>query len=300
MKIAIITHLPINPKENEMLLEAAKDKTGDGVLIDIDDLILGTTNNAPFVKWANGNFLDYDVYLIRDIWHAMKKAIIIINWLKWNNKVVIDNNLAEVQYTINKIRTFFELAQAGLQVPRTFYPQSKAHFQKYVEEAGYPVVIKSNSAGKGAYVYKCDDEATVKDLIKQIEKSGHKYEKYLIQEYIPYKRDLRIFVLGGEAVAAMHRIPKPGNFAANYSKGGSVEVTELTPTIKEIAEKAAKAAKAEFGGVDLLETDRGEYYALEVNRTPGFDGISKATGEDFGEKVIEYCIKVYNQSSGQK
>lgn len=296
MKIAIITNLSTNPKENEMLLESARELTGDGALIDIDDLILGTENNSAFVRWAKGNFLDYDVYLIRDIWHAMKKSIIIINWLKHNNKTVVDNNLAEVQYTINKIRTFFELAKEGICVPKTLYPQSKTHFQNCIEEIGYPVVIKSNSAGKGAFVYKCDDELAVKELLKQIEKSGHKYEKYMIQEYIPYKRDLRVFVLGGEAVAVMHRIPKPGHFQANYSKGGTVEITELTQAIKAIAEQAAKATSAEFGGVDLLETDRGSYYVLEVNRTPGFAGISKATGQDFGEKVIQYCVVKYNQN----
>lgn len=297
MRIAIISDPNVNQKEGKMLSEAADELAEGGAVIDINNLILEASSGNTNVCWTEGDFLDYDIYLVRDVWHAARKAVTIINWLKWQGKFVVDNHLSEVRYTIDKIREAFDCAHAGLPVPKTVYPHSEEHFLKSIDEIGYPVIIKSNITGKGTHVYKCNQEEDVEDWIKQSKKKKRLWYKYVIQEYIPYKRDLRVFVLGDEAVAVMHRIPKPGEFKANYSFGGEVEMVELTPEIKSLAEQAAKATVSEFAGVDLLETDRRNYYILEVNRTPGFAGISKATGQDFGKKIIEYCIKKYNEEN---
>lgn len=296
MKIAIIGHS--EKKENKTLkelLEACNYLKHDGVLVDIDDLILEVESGATRVRWVKGDLLAYDIYFIRNVFHAMKKTILVIDWLRWKGKKVLDNNLSIVKYTINKFRTFFELANAGLPVPKTLYCQSKKHFMKCVDEIGYPVIIKSNSSGRGVGVYKCNNEDDVNQLIDMLENKGRDYKKMLIQEYIPYKRDLRVFILGGHAVAAMQRIPKAGEFRANFSLGGSVVKTQLTQEIKSLAEKAAEVTLAEIAGVDLLETYNGEYYILEVNRgAPGITGISKATGENFAVKLINYIVDKYS------
>jgi len=294
MKIAILGTL--DEKENSVLKDAAEKLGHLCDILDIDDIILEVNGKNSNIFWVKGDILSYDIYLVRDVFHAMKKAILIIEWLRNKKRKVIDNNLAVVKYTINKLKTFFDLTNAGLPVPRTLYCQSKKHFLRCVEEIGYPVIIKSNSSGRGSGVYKCDDEEEVYALLKKLESKGKDYTKYLIQEYIPYKRDLRVFILGWEAVAVMQRIPRPGEFRANFSLGGSVKKVELTARIKDLAERATKAVLAEFAGVDLLETESGYYYVLEVNRgAPGITGISSATGINFAKKIINYLVDSYEK-----
>jgi ribosomal protein S6--L-glutamate ligase len=111
----------------------------------------------------------------------------------------------------------------------------------------------------------------------------------LIQEFISEANgeDIRAIVVGDEVVASMKRIAKPGEFRSNVHLGGRVEAYKLTEQEKESAIKAAKVLGLSVAGVDLIQSDRGPL-VLEVNSSPGLEGIEKASGIDVADKIIEY------------
>ncbi|MGD2059516.1 MAG: 30S ribosomal protein S6--L-glutamate ligase, partial [Acidimicrobiia bacterium] len=99
--------------------------------------------------------------------------------------------------------------------------------------------------------------------------------------------DIRAFVVGGKVVAAMRRQGAPGDFRSNLHRGGSAEVTKLTPSERSTAVRAAKAVGLAVAGVDLLQSDQGPM-VLEVNSSPGLEGIENASGVDIAELIVEY------------
>lgn len=113
----------------------------------------------------------------------------------------------------------------------------------------------------------------------------------MIQNFVPYVQDLRILVINGKVIGAMQRIPKEGDFKANFSQGGSVKSVELDRETNDLAVKAAIATQALDAGVDILVTENGDRFLLEVNRTPGFKGFEEATGKDIATLIINESIK---------
>ena len=116
-----------------------------------------------------------------------------------------------------------------------------------------------------------------------------KYLKiYYLQEYVNHNsRDVRVFIVGGEAVAAMYRYTIPGDWRSNATIGGKTEACRITGEIEEMALKAAEATHGEIVGVDLLEGD-GIFLLKEVNHNPGFQHIASVTKVDIAEKIIDY------------
>jgi ribosomal protein S6--L-glutamate ligase len=111
----------------------------------------------------------------------------------------------------------------------------------------------------------------------------------LVQQFIKEAggADIRAFVVGGKVVAAMRRQGAPGDFRSNLHRGGSAEVIKLAPSERSTAVRAAKAVGLAVAGVDLVQSDEGPM-VLEVNSSPGLEGIEKASGIDIAEEIIEY------------
>jgi ribosomal protein S6--L-glutamate ligase len=114
------------------------------------------------------------------------------------------------------------------------------------------------------------------------------YANFLVQEFIPEARgsDLRCFVVGHQVVAAMQRDASPGEFRANLHRGGSATAAVLSADEKRIAVKAASTLGLAVAGVDLLRSNRGPLL-LEVNASPGLEGIEAATGVDVAGAIVE-------------
>jgi len=116
----------------------------------------------------------------------------------------------------------------------------------------------------------------------------------LIQEFVSESsgQDIRAIVVGDNVVASMKRIAKPGEFRSNVHLGGRVEDYKLTEQEEKNAIKAAKVLGLSVAGVDLIQSDRGPL-VLEVNSSPGLEGIEKATGIDVADKIIQYLEEQY-------
>jgi len=151
---------------------------------------------------------------------------------------------------------------------------------------GAPVVVKLLEGTQGRGVVLAE---TVKAAESVIDAFTELKADFLVQEFIKEAggSDLRCFVIGKRVVAAMERISLPGEFRSNLHRGGSAQVTKLTPAERRNAVKAAQTMGLEVAGVDLIRSSRGPL-VLEVNSSPGLRGIEEATGVNVAGKIIEY------------
>ena len=167
---------------------------------------------------------------------------------------------------------------------------------------GTPCVVKSSEGTHGSGVYLVRSEQQARQLVYQMLERGM---RPLIQEYIEesHGQDIRAFVVGSEVVASMRRKAHGNEFRSNFHLGGSVSGIELTPRQKEIAVQASETLGLDIAGVDLLESERGPL-VLEVNSSPGLEGIEGATRVNVAGKVAEHLnarleIVGEEQESGQ-
>lgn len=157
------------------------------------------------------------------------------------------------------------------------------------EVGGAPVIIKLLEGTQGLGVVLAENK---KAAVSVIEAFNGLKARVIVQEFIKESRgeDIRAFVVDGHVVGAMVRTAKEGEFRSNLHRGGSAKVIELTPEEEIAAIKAANAMKLGIAGVDMLRSDRGPLI-IEVNSSPGLEGIESATGVDIAGQIIKYIEK---------
>jgi ribosomal protein S6--L-glutamate ligase len=190
----------------------------------------------------------------------------------------------------DKLRSLQILSRAGLGLPKTVFSNYSKDVEKTLKEAGgAPVVIKLLEGTQGLGVVLADNK---KSAISVIEAFNGLKARVIVQEFIREAggADIRAFVVDGQVVGAMMRTAKEGEFRSNLHRGGSAEVIELTPEEEITAIKAASAMKLGIAGVDMLRSERGPLI-IEVNSSPGLEGIEQATGKDIASQIIKYIEK---------
>lgn len=180
------------------------------------------------------------------------------------------------------------LAEQGIPIPKTMlakFPLNIDHVQKYI---GYPAVIKTLAGSQGSGVFLSQNKAALEDLMQLVEVTNPK-SNIIIQEFVKksFGRDLRVFVAGGRVIGAMERSARKGDFKANYSRGGKVKNFEVTPEIEWLVLETVRVLGLDIAGVDLLFDEDG-YKICEVNSSPGFEGLEKATEKNIAEELIHY------------
>lgn len=190
----------------------------------------------------------------------------------------------------DKLRSMQILSRAGLGLPKTVFTNYSRDVEKILQEVGgTPVIIKLLEGTQGLGVVLAENE---KAAVSVIEAFNGLKARVIVQEFIREAKgaDIRAFVVDGHVVGAMKRQAKEGEFRSNLHRGGSAEVIELTPEEEIAAVKAAAALKLGIAGVDMLQSERGPLI-IEVNSSPGLEGIEKATGKDIAGQIIRYIEK---------
>lgn len=190
----------------------------------------------------------------------------------------------------DKLRSMQLLARDGVGLPVTTF----AHDPKQTEEVlklagGAPIVIKLLEGTQGLGVVLADTDRSAKSVVEAF-RSAH--VNILLQEFIKEAggTDIRAIVVGGKVVAAMKRTGAAGEFRSNLHRGGSAELVRLSPDERATATKAAKSMGLNTCGVDMLRAESGPV-VMEVNSSPGLEGVEKATGKDIAGMMIEYLEK---------
>jgi len=286
MKILLFT-TQIEIEENQRLKEEALRLNHQIELVDFKDFSYIVGDKNPF-------FLDIvkqkpDLIIFRATFQSLKILSALAEYLRKKGILVFDNHLLEHKYSIDKSVDILKLAFNNIPIPKTGYSRSFSDYPKVAKKFSYPVIFKPCRTGKGIRIEKIENEDDLISTLEREESEGRDAKDFIIQEFIPYKHDLRVLVLGNK-IFCMERIPRKGDFRANFSLGGSVKLFDLSENDKNLALKAARSLNLTFAGVDLLIIED-KTYVLEVNHTPGFIGMEKATGQNLGKIWIEQAIK---------
>lgn len=199
----------------------------------------------------------------------------------------------------DKLRSLQILTRAGVETPRTAfakYPEDIKNLLHIV--GGTPLVIKLLESTQGKGVVLAETQKAAKSVIEAF----YGLEaNIIVQEFIKEAKaeDIRAFVVDGKVVGAMKRVGQPGEFRSNLHKGGKAEEVKLTRKEKSRAIKAAKSLNLNVAGVDLLRSERGPL-VIEVNSSPGLEGIEMATGLNIAGEIIQYIERGISQSERKK
>ncbi|MGA9335170.1 MAG: 30S ribosomal protein S6--L-glutamate ligase [Rudaea sp.] len=190
----------------------------------------------------------------------------------------------------DKLRSLQLLAREGIGLPATVFGDNPDDTTDLLAMLGEPPhVIKLNEGAQGQGVLLAEKRSASQSVIEAFRGL---YANFLVQEYIGEAEgaDIRCFVVGGRVIAAMRRQAREGEFRSNLHRGGSAHPVELSVAETDTALHAARSLGLNLAGVDLLRSHRGPLI-LEVNASPGLEGIEAATGVDVAGDIIEYLVR---------
>jgi ribosomal protein S6--L-glutamate ligase len=192
----------------------------------------------------------------------------------------------------DKLRSMQILSRAGVGLPTTSFAHSPHDIAAILDVVGgAPVVVKLLEGTQGLGVVLAETKKAAESVIGAFQQLD---ANILVQQFIKEAggSDIRAFVVGGKVVAAMRREGEPGDFRSNLHRGGSAEPIKLSAKERATAVRAAKSMGLSVAGVDMLQSDEGPM-VLEVNSSPGLEGIEKASEVDVADMIIEYIEDNY-------
>jgi len=182
------------------------------------------------------------------------------------------------------------LAAEGIGVPKSMVSNNYFSISEMIDRIGdLPAIIKLINGTHGLGVILAENKSNAESIMEAFYKAK---QKVMLQEYIEEAKgaDVRVFIVGDEIVGVMKRQAKEGEFRSNLHRGASSSVVTLTGQEAEIALKATKVLGLQIAGVDMLQSERGPLI-LEVNASPGLEGIETTTGNDIAGKIIEFATQ---------
>ena len=202
------------------------------------------------------------------------------------------NSRETVDICADKYRTYLKLQEYGLTQPKTSLISSVEHKDVAIEslDTKYPVIMKTLSGSKGVGVLFVESERSYDSLVQLLHNQNPNVD-LLVQEYIKTDKDIRVIVLGGQIITAMERAVIEGDFRSNVSQGGKVKQYKLTDLEKEQCILAAKAVNGVWTAVDFIPSKEPKSkapYILEVNHSPGTQGIEEASGENIVKQILKH------------
>ncbi|MCG6118081.1 MAG: 30S ribosomal protein S6--L-glutamate ligase [Aquimonas sp.] len=201
--------------------------------------------------------------------------------------VFTPNPSEAIQRARDKLHCHQLLARQGIGLPKTVFGDNPDDTADLLRMLGKPPhVIKLTEGAQGTGVILAERAAASRSVIEAFRGL---YANFIVQEFIGEAKgaDLRCFVVGSQVVAAMRRQAKAGEFRSNLHRGGTAKAVELSEAERETAIRAARVMGLNVAGVDLLRSKRGPL-VLEVNSSPGLEGIEAATGVDVAGQIIDY------------
>jgi ribosomal protein S6--L-glutamate ligase len=204
-----------------------------------------------------------------------------------------------VKRSRDKLRSLQILSKNDIDMPKTVFASNKSSVKDIIELiGGAPLVLKVLEGTQGKGVVLVDSEQAAKSVLDAF--YGVEVN-LLVQEFIKEagRADIRAFIVNGEVVGAMKRQGAEGEFRSNLHQGGSAAIYKLTRKEKSTALAAAKAMGLGGCGVDMIPSSRGPL-VMEINSSPGLEGIEKATNIDIANKIMEYISKNVTPNEGKK
>lgn len=293
MKIAILSR---NAKlySTRRLVEAAEAKGHEVVVLDVLRCYMNITSLKPEVHYKGENLGMFDAVIPRIGASVTFYGTAVLRQFEMMGVYPLNESVA-ISRSRDKLRALQLLSRKGIGLPVTGF----AHRPDDVEDlikmvGGAPLVIKLLEGTQGIGVVLAETQGAAESVIEAF--MGMK-ANILVQEFIKEAggADIRCFVVGDKVIASMKRQGKEGEFRSNLHRGGSANLIRITPEERSTAVRAAKTMGLNVCGVDLLRSNHGAV-VMEVNSSPGLEGIETATGRDIASQVIDFIEK--NAKSG--
>lgn len=288
MKICILSR---NPKiySTHRLVKAAIARGHNVRVINPLRCYMNITSHQPMVHYKDQKLNDFNVVIPRIGASITYYGSAILRQFEMMGVYSL-NESTSITRSRDKLRCLQILSRSGIGLPTTSYAHSTRMTEKLIKMVGdAPCVIKLIEGTQGKGVILADTHKAAESVI-----DGFRQMKahFIVQEFIKESNgcDIRAFVIGGRVVASMMRTAKEGEFRSNLHRGGTAKPVDISPEEEQMAVNAASALGLNVAGVDLLRSSRGPL-VLEVNSSPGLQGIETSTGLDIASMIIEYIEK---------
>ena len=286
--------LASNPElySNQRLIEAGELRGHEMHFLNIKHCYMKLDAHQPEIHYRGGRILnDFDAIIPRIRPSMTYYGCSLIRHFE-SLKVFSLNNAASITQSRDKLFSLQLLLSHGVEIPTTGFANSPLDTSDLINMVGgSPLIIKLLEGTQGKGVVLAETKKAAESVINAFKSLN---ANILVQEFIKEAngKDLRLFVVDGKVVAAMQREALPGEFRANIHLGGKASVVKVTAEEKKIAVKAAKAMNLKVAGVDIIRSSKGPLL-LEVNSSPGLEGIEGATGKDIAGEMIKAIEKSF-------
>lgn len=288
MKIAMLAR-NASLYSHKRLVESAEARGHSIDVINTVQCYMNITSHRPELRYKGEKLIGYDAVIPRIGASVTFYGLAVLRQFEMMGVYPVNESVA-IGRSRDKLRSLQLLARDGIGLPVTGFANSAKFADDVLEIAGgAPVVIKLLEGTQGIGVVLGETHNSAKSVIEAF---GGAKINILVQEFIKEAggEDIRCLVIDDKVVAAMRRKGAEGDFRSNLHRGGSADVIKITPEERSTAVRSAKAMGLNVCGVDLLRSNHGSV-VMEVNSSPGLEGIEKATGIDVAGKIIEFIEK---------
>lgn len=271
------------------LMEAAEKRGHDVRIVDTLRCYMNIASHRPTIHFRGQSLGEFDAVIPRIGASITFYGTAVLRQFEMMDVFPLNESVA-ISRSRDKLRSLQLLSRRGIGLPVTGFAHSPDDVKDLIEMVnGAPLVIKLLEGTQGIGVVLAETRKAAESVIEAF--MGLK-ANIMVQEYIKESggADIRCLVVGDRVVASMKRQAKPGEFRSNLHRGGSAELIKITPEERSTAKRAAKIMGLNVAGVDLLRSNHGPL-VMEVNSSPGLEGIEAATGKDIAGMIIQFLEK---------
>lgn len=285
MKIAILSR---NRRlySTRRLVEAGVARGHEMHVIDILKCYMDITSASPAIWYMGQKLEGFDAVIPRIGASVTHYGLAVIRQFEMMGVYCLTESIA-LGRSRDKLRALQLLSRKGLGLPKTSFAYNVHDTKELIKlVGGTPLVLKLCEGTQGRGIVLAETPKAAESVIEAFRELR---AEFLVQEFIKEAggSDVRCLVVGDKVVAAMERTAQEGEFRSNLHRGGTAKVTKLSPTERRTAIKAAQTMGLKIAGVDLLRSARGPL-VMEVNSSPGLEGIEGATGKNIADAILAF------------
>lgn len=285
MKLAVLSRAP-QAYSTQRLKTAALERGHEVRVLNTLRFAIDLSGNVPDMQYRGKQLSDFDAILPRIGTSITFYGMAVVRQFEQMD-VYTPNTAAGIANSRDKLRSIQILSRHDIGIPATMFVRDRADVLPAIEQVGSEaVVIKLLEGTQGIGVILAPDKRVAEAVIETLQSTK---QNVLIQKFIAESKgkDIRAFVIGDRVVAAMRRSAVGDEFRSNVHRGGTTQVVQLDAEYERVAVQAAQIMGLRVAGVDMLESDHGPL-VMEVNSSPGLEGIEGATDLDIAGAIVDY------------
>ncbi len=285
LKIAVLSRGP-QLYSTRRLVEAAEKAGHEAHVMDPLRCYMDITSHDPAIHYKGKELEGFDAVIPRIGASITFYGTAVLRQFEMMNVFTVNESVA-ISRSRDKLRSLQLLSRKGIGLPVTGFAHSTRYTADLIDlVGGAPLVVKLLEGTQGMGVVLCETKKAAESVIDAFRELD---AQFMVQEFIKEAggSDIRALVVGGKVVGAMMRTGQEGEFRSNLHRGGSAKVIKITPEERSTAVRSAKIMGLNVAGVDILRSKHGPV-VMEVNSSPGLEGIEAATEKDIAGKIIDF------------